>query len=1021
MKKTASRLNKLAALLLMLAMGSFTSGARAESTWITDFSQFNEDDYYEGVNSYWDDGEEYYVLTEPQGGQQGRIFYHQSFNMAIFTADFDIKIGGGTGSDGMTFAWVTDYDYEGGGGGYLDFHNADGFAVEFDTYPNGEYNDPNEEHIGLMEDDVSNHLDSWQTNVGELDCNDWRHVTVTNFLGHIEVTWEDEVVIRYDIEDYQPFDGYFGFSAGTGGGYNWHLVDNVEIVVGGAEMALSRESVEFGPVTSGDRVEQDLTIYNISEEADSEWFSLDYSLSDEGDDPDWLAVDEAAAEGRIAPGDSVVVALFAETEGVELGEYQRTIVVESNDPDHQRIEIPAHIFIVEGFGQLGGMIGDFEDQSPLAGAIVTVETYGWTDTTGEDGIFYFPNTPAWTYRLFITRQDYLPHRTGEIEVGVGDSSAVIVLLRHSEFTADPADFNRRMHPDEILELPLTISNWGNGPLTWALDLVFPPGVEREPWELRQSIAAGDTVNDTRLGGVVFVDGYFYVSGGEHDQNWVYVLDRNGALVRQFAQLGHTNYGYADMDYDGENIWAVTVGNAYCFTTDGDSVTSFGLPFRSTQSLAWDADDSLLWMSEITGNIYAYDRQGQQQGDIRLHNYRIYGLAYWQDDPDGYPLYMFHDVNDTMAVSRANPDNGRVELVSYLYPERGGSPGGAYITNQLDPYSWVFIALANASEDEGGDRIDIWQLYGNTGWVGVEPMEGIVDADADAELTVTLNTAGMLAAQYQVDLAFRHDGVGGADTIPLSLEVVSPDTVQPPPENHPPSAFDLLLPPDSSEIGILLGEDSLFTFIWERSIDPDTSDTVSYNFWLGLCLDGGENTALVDSLMIQISDTSYSALIFRLIMDSLTYGWPDTLIVIRLFWWVDAVSDSDTVGCNQRFDFWIYQFRSGITDDTTRPVSFGIQSAYPNPFNSRLLIDYGLDKPGEAAVSIYDLTGREVAVLASGRQTPGRYRVTWDAAGAPSGVYLVRLTHTSPGLQANRGTPANRGTKMWEQRKVVLIK
>jgi len=991
MKRTASHLNKSAALLLMLAMGSLPSGARAESTWITDFAQFNEDDYYEGRDSYWDDNEENYVLTEPQGSLQGRIFYRQSFNMAIFTADFDIKIGGGTGSDGMTFAWVTDYEYEGGGGGYLDFHNAEGFAVEFDTWQNGEFNDPNEEHIGLIEDDVSNHLDFWETNVGELDCNDWRHVTVTNYLGHVKVTWEDDVVIEYDIEDYQPFDGYFGFSAGTGGGANWHIVDNVEIVVGGAEMALAREAVEFGPVTSGDRVEQDLTIYNISEEEDAEWFSLDYTISDEGDDPDWLAVDEAAAEGRIAPGDSVVAALFAETEGVELGEYQRTIVVESNDPDHQRVEIPAHIFIVEGFGRLFGRVTDFTDEHPLEGAAVTIEHYGYGDTTDADGEYDFPRLPVWIYNVSVTRQDYLPHYEEGLEVLAGGDTQWDVALFHSEFATAPAEFNLQMHPDEIQELPLTISNWGNGPLTWALDLVFPPGVERAPWELRQSIAAGDTVNDNRLGGAVFVDGYFYVSGGEHDQNLVYVLDRDGAFVRHFAQLGSTVYGYADMDYDGENIWAVTGGNAYCFTTNGDSVTSFGLPFRSTQSLAWDPDSSWLWMSEITGYIYAYDRQGQQQAEIRTRNFRIYGLAYWQDDPDGHPLYIYHDLNDSMTVHKIDPARNDTMFVRFLHPERGGSPGGAFITNQLDPYSWVFIALANSSENEGGDRIDIWQLYGNTGWVGVEPMAGIVDADADAELTVTLNTAGMLAAQYQVDLAFRHDGVGGADTIPLALEVIPPDTVQPPPENHPPGEFGLLEPPDSTIFPIDYTMDSLnIDFAWQSSLDPDVGDTVWYLFRTVV----GEDTLWDGGIMTSDTTITYT---FRFHLSG------DDKVGEHL-WLVTAISPPDTVECTRLFRFFIDLYDRS-SDQNQPPAHFGLTSLYPNPFNSRLLIDYGLDRSGEAVISIYDLAGREVAVLASGRQTPGRYRVTWDAAGVPSGVYLVRLTS---GVRA-------------ERRKVVLVK
>jgi len=45
------------------------------------------------------------------------------------------------------------------------------------------------------------------------------------------------------------------------------------------------------------------------------------------------------------------------------------------------------------------------------------------------------------------------------------------------------------------------------------------------------------------------------------------------------------------------------------------------------------------------------------------------------------------------------------------------------------------------------------------------------------------------------------------------------------------------------------------------------------------------------------------------------------------------------------------------------------------------------------VNIYDIMGRQVALLAEGDYTAGRYRMDWDGmmdmnAAAPSGVYLL---------------------------------
>jgi hypothetical protein len=42
------------------------------------------------------------------------------------------------------------------------------------------------------------------------------------------------------------------------------------------------------------------------------------------------------------------------------------------------------------------------------------------------------------------------------------------------------------------------------------------------------------------------------------------------------------------------------------------------------------------------------------------------------------------------------------------------------------------------------------------------------------------------------------------------------------------------------------------------------------------------------------------------------------------------------------------------------------------------------------IRIYDMMGREAAVLVQERQRPGMYEAVWDAAGYPSGVYICRI-------------------------------
>jgi hypothetical protein len=64
--------------------------------------------------------------------------------------------------------------------------------------------------------------------------------------------------------------------------------------------------------------------------------------------------------------------------------------------------------------------------------------------------------------------------------------------------------------------------------------------------------------------------------------------------------------------------------------------------------------------------------------------------------------------------------------------------------------------------------------------------------------------------------------------------------------------------------------------------------------------------------------------------------------------------------------------------------------YPNPFNPSTVISYRLSVFGEVSISVLNLLGQRVATLFDGVQVPGQHSVTFDAAGLPSGMYVIIL-------------------------------
>jgi len=65
--------------------------------------------------------------------------------------------------------------------------------------------------------------------------------------------------------------------------------------------------------------------------------------------------------------------------------------------------------------------------------------------------------------------------------------------------------------------------------------------------------------------------------------------------------------------------------------------------------------------------------------------------------------------------------------------------------------------------------------------------------------------------------------------------------------------------------------------------------------------------------------------------------------------------------------------------------------YPNPFNPTTSINFDVAQTVRVTLKIYDLSGREVAVLVDEYLSSGRYAETFDARGLASGIYLYSLT------------------------------
>jgi len=84
--------------------------------------------------------------------------------------------------------------------------------------------------------------------------------------------------------------------------------------------------------------------------------------------------------------------------------------------------------------------------------------------------------------------------------------------------------------------------------------------------------------------------------------------------------------------------------------------------------------------------------------------------------------------------------------------------------------------------------------------------------------------------------------------------------------------------------------------------------------------------------------------------------------------------------------------TGVSDLTSTGIPRGylLTQNYPNPFNPATTIEFALPRADFVTLTVHNILGEELARLAGGEHTAGRFKAIWDAGGFPSGVYFYRL-------------------------------
>jgi hypothetical protein len=428
-------------------------------------------------------------------------------------------------------------------------------------------------------------------------------------------------------------------------------------------------------------------------------------------------------------------------------------------------------------GFLTGTVTDLQ-MNPIDGATVTVSSYSFT--TGPDGVYEFELYPM-TYSATASAEFHNPVTIGNIVIVEDETTLVNFALPTPMIQVNTAVVNLEVDSGEVVTVQRNVANVGDGDLEFEIEMVIgdlvlaanqtphrdkivnnvdPQGsADVAPYsysggdppiiaDFQDSVFALDLgfLNDTQLLGIEFDGTNFWVTGGNSgaDPNQLYKLDAQGNFVAQYNQTGTTVWGWRDLAFDGQFLYASDDGIVDQIDPATGDITgvTFSGPENPNRALAYNSETDHFFTANFGSSIYEFDRNGTVI-NVWANSKAIYGMAF-DNVMDGGPfLWVFsQDGSPLMEISQFDPISGTYTGISWqcALPTgfTDGIAGGACLTTEWDPSVSVLFLLGQGTPN---DFIYGYEIAPFSQWLLCDPMSGMLSPTENVDLDITVDFTG----------------------------------------------------------------------------------------------------------------------------------------------------------------------------------------------------------------------------------------------------------------------------------------
>lgn len=476
--------------------------------------------------------------------------------------------------------------------------------------------------------------------------------------------------------------------------------------------------------------------------------------------------------------------------------------------------------------------------------------------------------------------------------------------------------------------------------------------------------------------------------------------------------------------DENVIWTACMGAKVYLSEDGGLTWTLRNAGLSGDLYGISATDNMnCWVGTVTGGIFRTTNGGTSwTQQITVSGSFIDGIKMWDNNNGVY-------YGDPTAAGqpyqlRYTTDGGTTWTLAPNSPIAGSEFGVINAWDYLDQNTY-WLGSANTTPNATTAKI----YYTTTGFAGTWN-------------SATINGTGGAQGLYYQAVGFTDatHGLAGSNGSDLVKSTNGGVTWQP--ANIPPgmSTFAAMnfcsLKDGSNTIRLVLSDGSLNYYVfkttdWGNTYTPETipseavvngiSHMVFLNSNLGFA-GGGAGTFLKYTGIVPVEFTSFTATsingkiilnwktatetnnsgfeIERRINDQslwTTIGFKKgngTTTEPQQYSFSDDVSGINATSISYRLkqvDFnGTSQYSNEVLVDNIAPVQYSLSQNFPNPFNPTTDINYALPYNSFVSLKVYNSLGQEVATLVNEPKPAGSYKINFNAAGLPSGVYYYVL-------------------------------